>query len=52
MCFGSCKNEIMSGPDRGECGGGDCPVDNCVSCGVSVDGDSLCEECKETMEEN
>ncbi len=28
MCYGSdCKNEIKSGPNHGECGGGFCPPD-------------------------
>lgn len=56
MCYsGTCKNEIKSGPKRGECGGGRgcrCPNDYCVSCGDLTDDDAaLCEYCKDTMNE-
>ena len=51
MCYGTCKHEIQSGPNFGECGGGECPETECTICGSETDsGDSLCSRCKEQLD--
>jgi hypothetical protein len=54
MCYGSqCDNEIKSGPNTGECGGGICQpeVEVCDICGgLTINEDCVCDHCIEILE--
>ena len=49
MCFGMCQNEIQTGKNIGQCGGGICPPDGdiCAGCGCEVETRNFCRECED-----